>query len=127
MADLQALVDQWCAENGVPCYGVDPHHKCGKSCTVLGAYPRQVRAPVAVPPTPLQPGASVQGHLPAHQICATSRQIHICPGARGCIYAVTTSEGTVCSFSGRELAGPGSTALVYGQPHWGNVRPLAMA
>lgn len=95
MADLHALVDRWCAENKVPCYGVDPHHKCDKTCTILGAYPRQ--------------------------ICARSRQIHVCPGIRGCVHAVTTSEGTVCSFSGRELAGPGATALVYGEPHWGHV------
>lgn len=44
------------------------------------------------------------------RVCLASLNVHVCPGT-SCPFAVSTGEGTVCSLSGFEVAGPDATVV----------------
>lgn len=72
----------------------------------LGAFPRTTQSSGAflVPSSLRSGGLSSRGAF----------------GCRQCSHLVTTSEGSVCSFSGRVLSGPCEGVSTFGDSHWGS-------
>lgn len=137
---LQGLVDEWCFLSGRPLFGPRPEHVCDRDCVVLGSWPHQVCALSRVEHHcgglgALKSGTGISksgtgtktiksGTRPGTTSgfsCFQDRPSGSPgTGCRQCSHLVTTSEGTVCSFSGRVLSGPSDGVSTFGESHWGS-------
>lgn len=135
---LQGLVDEWCVRTGRPLFGPRPDHVCDRDCVVLGSWPHQVCALSRIEhhcgglgtpksgtgTTTLKSGTGSGAttgfrHFPDRPSGFPSSGFPG-TGCRQCSYLVTTSEGSVCSFSGRVLSGPSESVSTFGDSHWGS-------
>ena len=138
---LQGLVDEWCFRSGRPLFGPRPEHVCDRNCVVLGTWPHQVCAfsriehhcgglGTGTSPHCSESGSSdrsekIPGSVAAHPGAAINSDcvpssLRGSSGCRQCSHLVTTSEGSVCSFSGRVLSGPSESVSTFGDSHWGS-------
>ena len=133
---LQGLVDEWCVRTGRPLFGPRPDHVCDRDCVVLGSWPHQVCAlsriehhcgGLGIPKsgtgtTTLKSGTGATTgfrHFPDRPSGSPSSGSPVA-GCCQCSHLVTTSEGSVCSFSGRVLSGPSESVSTFGDSHWGS-------
>lgn len=138
---LQGLVDDWCFRSGRPLFGPRPEHVCDRNCVVLGTWPHQVCAfsriehhcgglgtgarphcsePVSSDRSENIPGSVATNPGAVINSDCGSFSLRGSSGCRQCSHLVTTSEGSVCSFSGRVLSGPSESVSTFGDSHWGS-------